>query len=285
MEPWQCFIVCAIFGWVAKATGLRRFTEARVFVARKNAKTVIAAGIALKMFAADGEPGAEVYTGATNRDQAHILFNIAAKMARRAEAFKEWFGITIGKQSMFVLDEGSKFETVIGNPGDGPSPHCFIHDEFHEQPTFEQYETAQTGVMARDQALQLVISTSGFEIESPCHELWDELHQVLEGTLYNERLFGLAYTIDEPDRLVKNEEGEEVPYWTTAGGGARGESEFWRKCAGGQDPPRTAPERCSGPAGQNAFKVKHLNICGECPDAVDEHGEVADVLRPVALDR
>lgn len=258
LEPWQLFIVCSLFGWVSKQTGFRRFFEARILVPRKNGKTVVAAAIGLYMFVGDGEPGAEVYTGAGNKDQAKEVFTPATKMARRAEGFKEWFGITIGKESMYIIDEGSKFEIVIGNPGDGPSPHCFIHDEFHEQPTFAQYDAGKTGTMAREQSLQIVITTAGVDIESPCHELLEELKQVLSGDLVNDRLFGINYTIDEPDRLVKVGD-REVPYWTTneavqEANPNYGISVLADKIKGDH---AQAVQRASR---QNAFKIKHLNI-------------------------
>lgn len=258
LEPWQLFIVCCLFGWVHKQTGFRRFFEARILVPRKNGKTVVAAAIGLYMFVGDGEPGAEVYTGASNKAQAKEVFSPATKMAKRAEGFKEWFGITIGKESMYVLDEGSKFEIVIGNPGDGPSPHCFVHDEFHEQPTFAQYDTGKTGTMAREQSLQIVISTAGVDIESPCHELQEELKQVLEGDLVNDRLFGLVYTIEEPDRLV-NVDGRDVPYWTTLEAVREANPNFGvsvlaDKIKADLD---QAVQRSSR---QNSFKCKNLNI-------------------------
>ncbi len=97
---------------------MRRFTEANVFVPRKNGKTVIAAVIAIFMFIADGEPGAEVYTVLRTATRP-MRYSAGVEDDSTAEGFKEWFGITIGKLSMYVLDEGSKFEKVIGNPGDG----------------------------------------------------------------------------------------------------------------------------------------------------------------------
>lgn len=259
LEDWQCFIVCSLFGWVHKKTGRRRFFEARVLVPRKNGKTVLAAGIALYMFVGDGEPGAEVYCGAGGEKQANEVFSPAAKMARRAEGFKEWWGVIIGKKTMYVLDEGSKFETVIGNPGDGPSPHCFIHDEFHEQPTFAQYDTAKTGAMAREQSLQLVITTAGVDAESPCHELLEELKAVLEKRLVNERLFGIEYSVDDPDRMVAGEKGEPVPYWTTMAAVKEANPNFGvsvlaEKIKADLD---QAVQRASR---QNAFKVKNLNL-------------------------
>jgi phage terminase large subunit-like protein len=259
LEPWQLFIVCSIFGWVHKLTGLRRFREARVLVPRKNGKTVLGAGIGNYMFVGDGEPGSEVYTGASNKNQAKEVFSPASKMARRADGFKEWFGITIAKESMYVLDEGSKFEIVIGNPGDGSSPHCFIHDEFHEQPTFAQYDTAKTGAMAREQSLQFVISTAGVDSESPCHELEDDLKKVLDGTFINDRLFGMVFTVDDPERVVKLEDGREVPYWSTIDAVKEANPNFGVSvlAANITAEQKEAVQRASR---QNAFKVKNLNI-------------------------
>lgn len=259
LEPWELFIVCSIFGWVHKQTGLRRFTHAEVYVPRKNGKTVLGALIGLYMFVGDGEPGSEVYNGASNKDQAKEVFSPASKMARRAEGFKEWFGITIAKESMYIIDEGSKWEIVIGNPGDGPSPHCFIHDEFHEQATFAQYDTAKTGVMAREQSLQIVISTAGVDIESPCHELQEDLKKVLDGTFVNERLFGIIYTVDDPDRIVELPGGLKRPYWATLEAVQEanpnyGVSVLADRIKGELE---TAVQRA---AQQNSFKVKHLNL-------------------------
>ena len=259
LEPWQLFIVGSLFGWVRKDNGLRRYTEAVLIIPRKNGKTVLAALIGHYMFVGDGEPGAEVYTGAGSEKQAMEVYSPAAKMARRAEGFKEWFGITIGKKGMFCLDEGSKFEIVIGSPGDGPSPHCFIHDEFHEQPTWAQYETAKTGMMAREQPLQLVVSTAGVNPECPCHELQEDVKKVLQGTLINERVFGMIYTVDDPDRIIALPDGQSVPYWATIEAVEEANPNFGisvlkDRILADLNAARQRPNR------QNAFKIKHLDL-------------------------
>jgi len=258
LEPWQCFIVCSLFGWLDKSTGLRRFREAFILVPRKNGKTVLGAGIGNYMFVGDGEPGSEVYTGASNKDQAKEVFTPASKMARRADGFKDWFGITIGKESMYVLDEGSKFEIVIGNPGDGASPHCFIHDEFHEQPTFAQYDTAKTGMMAREQPIDFIISTAGVDIESPCHTLQEDMKRVLEGTFINDRLFGVIYTIDDPEAVVETPAGK-VPYWSTAEAAREANPNFGISVLADNllADIKAALQR---PNRQNAVKTKNFNI-------------------------
>lgn len=247
LEPWQCFIVCSLFGWVHKQTGLRRFRQAIILVPRKNAKTTLAAAIADIMFAADGEPGSEVYCGASNEKQAQEVFSPAARMARRAEGFLDWFGVTVAKKSMYIVEDGSKFETVIGTPGDGPSPHCFIHDEFHEQPTWAQYDAAKTGMGARRQPLQLVISTAGIDIESPCHELQEDLKKVLEGTYSNERIFGVIWTVDDPEKWNTLEAAQEAnPNYGVSVLADYIENEL-----------AEARQRASR---QNAYKCKNLNI-------------------------
>ena len=74
LEPWQCFIACSLFGWVNKRTKLRRFREAYVEISRKNGKSVLAALVGLRFFAAEGDFGAEVYSGATSEKQALAYF-------------------------------------------------------------------------------------------------------------------------------------------------------------------------------------------------------------------
>jgi phage terminase large subunit-like protein len=88
LEPWQVFIVASIFGWVIARRERRRFRVADLFVPRKNAKSTKAAGIGLYMLAADGEFGAEVYSGATSENQAGEVFNPAKLMAERTPEFR-----------------------------------------------------------------------------------------------------------------------------------------------------------------------------------------------------
>ena len=71
LGAWQCFIVCNIFGWklaedrtgahgeVVGRAGTRRFRTAYIEVARKNAKSTLAAAIGLYMLDEDGEEGEE----------------------------------------------------------------------------------------------------------------------------------------------------------------------------------------------------------------------------------
>ena len=101
----------------------------------------------------------------------------------------------------------SKFETGIGKPGDGASPHCAIIDEYHEHQTDAQYDTMLTGMGAREQPLMWVITTAGSDSAGPCYALRSDGVRALEGTAVNEELFAMIYTIDGP---TKDADGVEL---------------------------------------------------------------------------
>ena len=199
LEDWQCFFIGMIFGWVSKQTGYRRFTQALLFVGRKNAKTTVAAGIGNYMLTEDGEHGAEIYSGATSEKQAWEVFGAALKMAKKNEDFLEYYGVQVNASNLSVIETNSKFEPLIGKPGDGANPHCSIHDEYHEHKTDEQIDTMKTGMGARRQPLQLIITTAGSDTTGPCAQLCDDAIKNLEGSLQNDRFFPLMYCRDESD--------------------------------------------------------------------------------------
>ena len=199
LEPWQCFIFCELFGWVDPETGLRRFRVAYVCVPRKNGKSIIAAGVGVFMFCADDEPGAEIYSGATSEKQAWEVFRPARTMVNALPALQDKFGISVNAKSLTILEDGSRFEPIIGNPGDGASPSCSIIDEYHEHDSDRLYDTMITGMGAREQPLQFVITTAGDNIAGPCFALQQDVEMMLSGQVENDRLFGVIYTIDKDD--------------------------------------------------------------------------------------
>lgn len=222
LEPWQIWILCCTFGWLHKAgerAGLRRFRGLFIVVPRKNGKSALAAGIALYMFCADGEFGAEVYSGATNEKQAKEVFTPAKLMASRTPDLLDHYGIEVLASSLVRVEDNSKLETIVGDPGDGQSPSCSIHDEYHEHKDDGQCDTMQTGMGARDQPLQGKITTAGDNLAGPCYaEIQDE-RQKLEGVglvdeakaarvaaglpangpRLEEETFFVEYTIDQSD--------------------------------------------------------------------------------------
>jgi phage terminase large subunit-like protein len=215
LEDWQCFILCSLFGWKQR-NGQRRYRTAYIEVARKNAKSTLAAVIALICFAADGEAGAEVYSVATKKDQAKIVWSAAAEMARREPEFREHFGVDVRAHNLNILDSASKFEALSSDDDslDGLNVHCAIVDELHAHKTRGVWDVLETATGARSQPLIIAITTAGSNQAGICYEqrayvcklMNDVLHRHdglgyrIEGdTAVDESYFGLIYTIDDGD--------------------------------------------------------------------------------------
>ena len=208
LQPWQVFILCSLFGWVHVRTSTRRFSLAYVEVGRKNAKSILAAIIGNYMFAADGEFGAEIYSGATKEDQAMEVFRPALQMLDRSVELKAILGVDIPSSTskkMRIGEDGSRFEVVVRSPGDGASPHCGIVDEYHEHDTDTLFDTFRTGMGAREQPIELVITTAGFNTAGPCMALQQDVSKVLLGLLVREEMFGIIYSIDPEDDWTTEE--------------------------------------------------------------------------------
>ncbi|WP_267348690.1 terminase TerL endonuclease subunit [Sphingomonas sp. GM_Shp_2] len=208
LEPWQIWNLCCVFGWLHKSgtqAGTRRFRRWLLVVPRKNGKSAIASGVALFMLCADGEYGAEVYSGATNEKQAWEVFRPARLMVQKLKALKDKFGIDILAKQLLRQEDGSRMETIIGDPGDGQSPSCSIHDEYHEHADDAQVDTMITGMGARDQPLQLLITTAGENLAGPCYAMILEQRERLAGIGHNggppidDDTFFAEYSIDEDD--------------------------------------------------------------------------------------
>lgn len=199
LEPWQLFSVCIPFGWIRKKDNTRRYRTILIFVPRKNGKSIIGGGLGLYMLTADGEFGAEVYSGATTEKQAWEVFRPAKLMVERTPALKDHFAVEVNASNICRLEDGSRFEPVIGKPGDGSSPSCSIVDEYHEHKDSTLFDTMETGMGAREQPVMLVITTAGASIGGPCHQLVRDSERMLEGVLKRDDLWSALYTIDEGD--------------------------------------------------------------------------------------
>lgn len=246
LSPWQKFVVAMIFGWVHSKTGLRRFREVYLEVPRKNGKSHLAACIGLYMLVADGEFGAEVYSGATTEKQAWEIFRPARLIAVRTDELVEASGMEINAASL-VLPDGSRFAPVVGNPGDGASPSCALVDEFHEHDTPALYDTMETGMGSREQPLLVVVTTAGANTAGPCYLKRGEVIRILDGTLENDRLFGIIYTLDEDDD------------WTTEAALRKANPNYGISV--GEDYLLQRQRAATQSAvKQNVFKTKHLNV-------------------------
>lgn len=267
LEGWQCFIVANLFGWLRKGTEFRRFRKASVYLPRKNGKSTLAAGIGWYMFAMDGEPGAEVYSGATTEKQAWEVFGPARQMALAEPLLPEELGVTVNASNLIRLEDASKFEPIIGKPGDGASPHCAIVDEYHEHPTSDLYDTMLTGMGARDQPLHLVISTAGYDIAGPCYDDWLTVQKVVERVADDETHFGVIYTADPEDDWTS----EIALLKANPNAGVSVSIEFLQS---------QLRDAISNARKQGVFKTKHLNIWENARDAYVNMQRYAECKNP-----
>lgn len=284
LQPWQCFLLVVLFGWLHKQTGKRRFRHVYWEIPRKNGKSILAAGIGLYMLTSDGEFGAEVYAGATTEKQAWEVFKPAKLMMERSEKFRQKLGVEVNAKVLVSTSDAGKFEPIIGNPGDGSSPSCAIIDEFHEHDTPDQLDTMETGIMAREQPLILIITTAGQNTASPCYDKRNEATQMLDGVIENDNLFACIFGIDPgddwaaPASLIK----------ANPNYGISVDAEIL------QAQQRQAMQN---PLQQNKFKTKHLNVWtsvlagvmnmqqwGLCKDDMLEEAELAGADCWVAAD-
>ena len=250
-QPWQCFIECNLFGWVRKDSGLRRFRFSYEEIPRKNGKSIRLSARGLFLFAADGEAGAEVYSGATSEKQALEVFRPAWQMAQKMPALRERFGIELSGNPknpgpMFVMEDMSKFEPVIGKPGDGSSPHAALVDEYHEHDTDHMVDTMLTGMGAREQPMLSIITTAGSNLGGPCYQQRRDVIRILEGEVKDETLFGIVYGLDETDRW-------DDPASLVKANPNYGVSVFGDFLQAQLEAARRSSSK------QNAFRTKHLN--------------------------
>ena len=247
LGDWQCFLLMVAFGWKRLSNDKRRFRSIYWEIPRKNGKSILAAAIGLYMLVADKEFGAEIYSGATTEKQAWEVFRPAKLMMQRKPDMAEYFGVEVCAKTLVIQRNGSKFEPVIGNPGDGPSPSCAIVDEYHEHDTPSLHNTMETGMGAREQPLMLIITTAGYNLASPCHDKHDEVCKVLEGVAENDELFGCIFGIDpeddwaDPKSLIKANPNYNVSV----------DGEFLLS---------QQRQAMANPVQQNKFKTKHLNV-------------------------
>jgi phage terminase large subunit-like protein len=202
-EPDQCFLLAVLFGWKSTETHTRRFRRAYCEVARKNGKSFMASMIQLIGLLLDNESRAEIFSAATTRDQARIVFDVCKDMVNRlcADSPSIASRIKVYQHSIINTETKGKISPLSSDAQklDGHSPHIAIVDEYHEHRDNKVLKVLETGMGARSQPLSFVITTAGFNIEGPCFQLRKTATQILDGAMTDETFFAAIYTLDEGD--------------------------------------------------------------------------------------
>lgn len=201
LAPNQKFIVGSLFGWKGP-DGYRRFKYADIEVARKFGKSTLAGGIANYLLTSDGEGGAEIYTAATKRDQARIVFDQARNMLRRLPRhYALAKRVQTFNHSVLVPDTDSMMVPLSSDSKtmDGLNPHGVIMDEVHAYADRGVNDVLVTALGARNQFVVFRISTAGYDPESLWAEERDYAEKVLNGVIEDDALFVFIAAIDDDD--------------------------------------------------------------------------------------
>lgn len=256
LEPWQMFFLGSVFGWLHKENRLRRLREATLEVPRKNGKTLLLAGVALYGLDYDGEEGAEIYTAATARDQAKLLWNDAKIMVEASPELSQRFKITIGQNTISYRERNSLLKPLSKDSGrlDGLNVHYGLNDELHAWPSRDLYDVIDSAMGARRQPLMMNITTAGNSTNVFYFEYRKYLISILEGSLQNDRTFALIYTLDREDL-----ENNTINAWH--------DERLWKKANPNygvsvltEDMQRMADKSLGDPQALSNFLTKRLNI-------------------------
>jgi phage terminase large subunit-like protein len=197
LEPWQTFIIGNIFGWIYKQSGLRRYSNAYIEIARKNGKTALSAAISLYCLIAEGEANAEVILAANSREQARICFSAVSKFSTKLDPSTKYL-----KPYRSEVKFNNNIVKVVASDSsklDGLNASCVILDEFHAAKTAQVYDVLKSSQVMREQPLFIVITTAGFDKKGPCYSLRITAKEVLEGLKTDDTTFIAIYAPDIND--------------------------------------------------------------------------------------
>ena len=197
LELFQKAKLQAVYGFVHKETGLRRAREVFTLVGRKNGKSTEKAATGLYMMIGDGEGGSEVYSVATKKDQARLVFTEAVNMVSQSPALSKH--IKTRKTDLYFPVTFSKFEPLASdsNSLDGLNVHNGIIDELHAIKDRNLYDVIKQAMTAREQPLLDIITTAGFVRENIFDSLYSYACDVLDGAVEDDRFLAFIYELDD----------------------------------------------------------------------------------------
>lgn len=202
LELFQKAFINALFGFIYKKTGLRKYREAFFYVARKNGKSTFLSGIALYCLIADKEPGAEVYSVATKKDQAKIVFDEILNMIKQSPDLMKvckkrksdlYFNLTMSKAQPL----GKNSNTL-----DGLNSHLVIIDELHAVQDRNLYEVMKQSQSARRQPLLIMITTAGTVRECIFDDMYKYACDVVDGTIKDNTFLSVIYELDKKEEWL-----------------------------------------------------------------------------------
>lgn len=198
---WQEQIIRDIFG-VLKPNGYRQFNTAYIEIPKKQGKSELAAAVALLLTCGDGEERAEVYGCAADRQQASIVFNVAADMVRMCPALSKRVKILDSQKRLIYQPTGSIYQVLSADVGNkhGFNTHGVVFDELHTQPNRKLFDVMTKGSGdARMQPLYFLITTAGNDTKSICYEIHQKAQDIIEGRKIDHTFYPVIFGAEESD--------------------------------------------------------------------------------------
>lgn len=201
LDLWQKALVAATFGFVHKIDGVRKYRELALIVARKNGKSALGSAIALYMLVADGEPGPEVVSAATKKDQAKIIWSESKRMVKKSPVLRQRIKPLVAELLSDFNDGSFKPLSSDSNTLDGLNVHCSLIDELHAIQDKNLYDVIIDGMTAREQPLSIITSTAGTVREGIFDLKYDEYERIINGYddpngYHDERVLPIIYELD-----------------------------------------------------------------------------------------
>lgn len=203
LADFQAFIFGSLNGWIHKDTGYRRFRTSYTQLARQNGKSMKNGILGTYYSNFDGYNYAQVYCTATKADQAKIVLKEMIKFINADEDLSELFEIKEYKNTILALNTSSEIRALGRDTQsiDGFRPYLGVIDEYHAHKDNQMYKLLEGGTSKLKQCLISVITTAGFDLNSPCFELYEYCCNVLKGAFEDETQFVYIAQMDEEDDI------------------------------------------------------------------------------------
>lgn len=218
LELWQKAMTAALFGFVHKIDGIRKYREFMLIVARKNGKSAWGSAIALYLMVADNEPGPEIVSAATKKDQAKIIWSEAKRMVKKSPILSKRIRTLVAEMISDFNDGSFKPLSSDSNTLDGLNVHCSLIDELHAIEDKNLYDVIVDGMTAREQPISIITTTAGTVREGIFDIKYEEAERIINGYddpdgYKDERVLPIIYELD------KREEWTEESCWEKANPG------------------------------------------------------------------
>ncbi len=206
LEDWQKAVIGNTFGW-KRPDGTRRYREVFLYIPRKNSKTTMAAGFVIEGLFCEGEPGAEIYSAAGDRDQATLVYVPVREMIAKNPRFARRCKVYSATKRI-LLDDNVSYYTAIS--ADAATKHGYnasrvVVDELHVQPNRELVDVLKTSMGTRRQPLMLYLTTADYKRKSICNEIYGYACKVRDGVIENPAFLPIIYEATEKDDWTSEE--------------------------------------------------------------------------------